>query len=88
MAQHRLGLVAQASKNYGEAVARMKVSCLPIYTTCMVSVHMHILTYIPPSLTLTLTHPTLTPSQKALELLHDAERRGEGNFKAYVSVTG
>ena len=26
VAQHRLGLVAQANKNYGEAVARMKVS--------------------------------------------------------------
>lgn len=25
VAQHRLGLVAQANKNFGEAVARMKV---------------------------------------------------------------
>ena len=158
VAQHRLGLVAQASKNYGEAVARMKVSS-PTNKThlhCMVSAHMHICTstlphphtlhippssshltyptliltltpytshphphtlHIPPSLTLTpytshppspshltypsltltpyishlhphtLTHSTLTPSQKALELMHDAERRGEGHFKAYVSVT-
>ncbi len=28
VAQHRLGLVAQANKNYGEAVARMKVGQL------------------------------------------------------------
>ena len=26
VAQHRMGLVAQASKNFGETVARMKVS--------------------------------------------------------------
>ena len=69
MAQHRLGLVAQASKNYGEAVARMKVSS-PTNKThlhCMVSAHMHICTstlphphtlHIPPSSS-HLTYPTL-----------------------------
>ncbi|CAI8016396.1 Programmed cell death 6-interacting protein, partial [Geodia barretti] len=44
VAQHRLGLVAQAGKNYGEAVARMK---------------------------------------KAVELLGEAEKKGEGVFKPY-----
>ena len=40
-----MGLVAQANKNYGEAVARMK---------------------------------------RAQELLHEAEKKGEGAFKSYV----
>ena len=47
VAQHRMGLVAQAGKNYGEAVARMK---------------------------------------KAVELLGESEKKGEGVFKPYVRL--
>ena len=45
VAQHRMGLVAQSQKNYGESVARMK---------------------------------------RAVELLGEAEKKGEGVFKPYV----
>ena len=47
VAQHRMGLVAQADKNHGEAVARMK---------------------------------------RAVELLGEAEKKGEGVFKPYVCL--
>ena len=47
VAQHRLGLVAQAKKNHGESVARMK---------------------------------------RAMELLSESEKKGEGVFKPYVRL--
>lgn len=49
VAQHRLGKVAQADKNFGQAVARMK---------------------------------------KAVSLLQEAEKKGEGSFRSYVSLFG
>ena len=47
VAQHRMGLVAQSGKNYGESVARLK---------------------------------------RAMELLAEAEKKGEGVFKPYVCL--
>lgn len=64
VAQHRMGLVAQTNKNFGEAVARMKVWRIK---------YLFLYSILPSVYT-----------QKAVSLLADAEKRGEGNFKPYV----